>query len=251
MLSAGVLKKKSQWTISLANFIFDVDGTLTPSRGRIDPEFRDYFLKFCEDFSVYLVTGSDYPKTQEQLGDEILQKVIVSFNCSGNSNWARGTEIYRDDFIVGEDLISFLKEKLEESKFSQVGSTNIEYRQGMINFSVVGRPCTLEMRYTYKLWDDYNQERLKICLELMDKFPGIVAQVAGETGIDIFSHGRDKSQVAEWIPHPITFFGDKMQVGGNDHPLAVRLEGYPHSRSIQVKDWGDTYNYLRTITNDV
>jgi phosphomannomutase len=233
------------------NFIFDVDGTLTPSRRRIDPEFHDYFLKFCEDFNVYLVTGSDYPKTQEQLGDEILQKVLVSFNCSGNSNWERGTEIYRDDFVVGEDLISFLKEKLEKSKFPTKGFTNIEYRPGMINFSIVGRPCSLEMRYLYKGWDEHKQERMQIALEIMDKFPGIVAQVAGETGIDIFQQGRDKSQVAEWIPHPITFFGDNMQVGGNDHPLAVRLEGYPHSRSIQVKDWKDTYNYLRTMTNDV
>ena len=235
----------------MVNFIFDVDGTLTPSRGRIDPEFHDYFLKFCEDFNVYLVTGSDYPKTQEQLGDEILQKVIVSFNCSGNSNWARGTEIYRNDLVVEEELLYFLAEKVKESKFPVRGSSYIEHRPGMINFAITGRPCALEVRHAYKEWDDYKQERISIAMEIMDKFPGMVAQVAGETGIDIFLQSRDKSQVAEWIPHPITFFGDNMQVGGNDHPLAVRLEGYPRSRSIQVKDWKDTYNYLRTMTNDV
>jgi len=28
-------------------FIFDVDGTLTPSRQKIDPTFKDWFIEFC------------------------------------------------------------------------------------------------------------------------------------------------------------------------------------------------------------
>ena len=30
-------------------FIFDVDGTLTPSRQKMDMEFQKYFMDFCED----------------------------------------------------------------------------------------------------------------------------------------------------------------------------------------------------------
>ena len=40
-------------------FIFDVDGTLTPSRGIIDLNFKMFFNTFCLDNDVYLVTGSD------------------------------------------------------------------------------------------------------------------------------------------------------------------------------------------------
>ena len=43
-------------------YIFDVDGTLTPSRQPIMPEFKDWFLDFCKHNEVYIVTGSDYPK---------------------------------------------------------------------------------------------------------------------------------------------------------------------------------------------
>ena len=53
-------------------FIFDVDGTLTPSRREIEPDFKNFFSNFCEHNNVYLVTGSDFPKTHEQLGDEII-----------------------------------------------------------------------------------------------------------------------------------------------------------------------------------
>lgn len=235
----------------MVNFIFDVDGTLTPSRGRIDPKFHDFFLRFCETFNVYLVTGSDYEKTREQLGDEILKHITISFNCAGNSNWARGIEVYRNDFVVEEKLITFLKEKLLQSKFAPKTSNHIEYRNGMINFSVVGRGCTLEQRYLYKQWDDHKQERMNIASELMEKFPGIVAQVAGETGIDIYENGRDKGQVAEWVRTPIIFYGDKMEPGGNDHPLAIRLNNMPHCKAVPVRNWNETYSCLQAMLNEV
>ena len=56
-------------------FIFDVDGTLTPSRSRIDSVFENYFLDFVKSNDVYLVTGSDYGKTVEQLGKNIVERV--------------------------------------------------------------------------------------------------------------------------------------------------------------------------------
>ena len=59
------------------NYIFDVDGTLTPSRGRIDKDFEKFFLDFTKKHNVYLVTGSDYEKTEEQLGEEICNKLLV------------------------------------------------------------------------------------------------------------------------------------------------------------------------------
>ena len=50
------------------HFIFDVDGTLTPSRGEINPAFKAFLMEFAQRNKVYLVTGSDKPKTVEQIG---------------------------------------------------------------------------------------------------------------------------------------------------------------------------------------
>ena len=44
-------------------YIFDVYGTLTPSRGVMDAEFKELFLAFAKEHNVYLITGSDRPKT--------------------------------------------------------------------------------------------------------------------------------------------------------------------------------------------
>ena len=52
-------------------YIFDVDGTLTPSRQVIDPSFEAFMIKFFCKHDVYLVTGSDRQKTVDQLGLDI------------------------------------------------------------------------------------------------------------------------------------------------------------------------------------
>ena len=50
----------------MKKYIFDVDGTLTPSRKQIDEKFWVFFLKFCCSNDVYLVTGSDRDTTVVQ-----------------------------------------------------------------------------------------------------------------------------------------------------------------------------------------
>ena len=51
----------------MIKYIFDVDGTLTPSRQKIDPEFSTFMVNFACEHDVYLVTGSDRDKTLVQV----------------------------------------------------------------------------------------------------------------------------------------------------------------------------------------
>ena len=48
-------------------YIFDVDGTLTPSRLMMTEKFTKFFDKWSNKNKYYLVTGSDLDKTKEQL----------------------------------------------------------------------------------------------------------------------------------------------------------------------------------------
>ena len=64
------------------NFVFDVDGTLTPSRGQMDPEFKQWFKSWARHKPVYLVTGSDYAKTLEQVGSDVCELVTGVYNLS-------------------------------------------------------------------------------------------------------------------------------------------------------------------------
>ena len=55
-------------------YIFDIVGTLTPSRLRIDETFERFSLHFMDQKKVWLITGSDKSKTVEQVGEEIWNK---------------------------------------------------------------------------------------------------------------------------------------------------------------------------------
>ena len=68
-------------------YIFDIDGTLTPSRLRIDETFERFFLNFIKYKKVWLITGSDKDKTIEQVGEEIWNKVDRAYQCCGNQVW--------------------------------------------------------------------------------------------------------------------------------------------------------------------
>ena len=221
-----------------------MDGTLTPSRQKIDLEFKDFFLEFCRDNEVYLVTGSDYAKTVEQLGEDIVHAVKAVYNCSGNDVWSHGENIKRKDWILPDEPRKLLQSWLEVSRFSLRTGNHFEDRPGTCNFSVVGRNATLGERNLYVKHDREHRERETIALQFNMLYGDtIVAKIGGETGIDIFPTGWDKAQIIkDFDPDDrLYFFGDKMEVGGNDFPLkVVNTKGL----NYQVKNWRDTWERL-------
>jgi len=220
-------------------YIFDVDGTLTPSRCEMDPEFADFFSKWMQDKEVYLATGSDYSKTSEQVPAYILHTCHKVYCCAGNSVWVNGEEISSSSWKLPDECRSFLKTYLDTSLFPLRTGTHFDDRPGLCNFSIIGRGCTPEQRKHYEAHDRNTHERAVITEAFNFLFFEFNAQVAGVTGIDIMPKGKDKAQIADDLDGPITFYGDKMDLGGNDYTLAQRVE-----KAIMVKDWKETYAYL-------
>jgi len=226
-----------------SKFIFDVDGTLTPSRQKIDPQFAEYFQSFVHSNKVWLVTGSDYAKTVEQLGGKICESVVTVYNCSGNDVYFKGKRVNSKPFNAPKELYKFMESWLQTSSFPLRTGNHIEERMGTINFSIVGRNATIGERQLYIKHDIQNRERESIAFQINLDFPNITATVGGETGIDIYRKGGDKSQILEHFSgiDDIYFFGDKIELGGNDYPLANKLN---NKRCFNVKNWRDTWERL-------
>ena len=176
-------------------FIFDVDGTLTDSRSPMDTAFRKWFKDWLKRGSkeVYLASGSDYVKTQEQVNNDILNSVDAVFSCAGNAIYVKGQLKYKSEWTLKEPQISWLNEQLFKSLFTGKVGRHIEIRTGLVNFSVVGRAADKDQRAKYVEFDKKNNERKRIADLFNKKFEGIaVAQVAGETGIDLMEPKKDK-----------------------------------------------------------
>jgi len=218
-------------------FIFDVDGTLTPSRQEIDPDFEKYMIEFSNENDVYLVTGSNREKTIEQVGDTLFHTAKRVYNCSGSDVYEGDLNVYRDEWDVPEDVEEFLMDELHHSKFPVRTGTHVEKRPGGINFSILGRGqgVVLEERDEYVKWDRTHHERKNLAIKIKNRFPDLEVQVGGQTGLDISPLGRNKSQILRDFSKDdfIYFYGDMMNEGQNDFPLAD---------AIRKKELGFTYH---------
>ena len=176
----------------MKKFIFDIDGTLTPSRKQIDTGFQAFMIKFACTYPVYLVTGSNREKTIDQIGLDLYNRSNRVYNCSGNDIYERGNLVYRNPWKPSNDVKKFLLDELDFSQFPLKTGNHIEERPGCINFSILGRNSLFEERKIYKEWDQIHNERIDIADRFNLEFTELHAFVGGETGIDISSIGSDK-----------------------------------------------------------
>lgn len=236
----------------MTKYIFDMDGTLTPSGKPINKNFKQELFKFFfkqndvhPDLGCSIVTGGSYESCQRQLGDEILGQAEYVFCCNGSDVWRHGKWIYKNHWKPKENMKVFLRSCLIESDFPVHFRTanHIQERQGMINFSIVGQDATPHVRKQYINWDNLFSERINIARWINENFKNCLATVAGETGIDISHKNFTKAQILEFYPFPleILFFGDRTEEGGNDYPLAKKVE------TITVRSWRDTRKKLIKI----
>ena len=242
-------------------FIFDVDGTLTPSRLPMTTEFQNFFKKWIKKNKFYLVTGSDLPKLQEQMCFYDIEAEGI-FTCCGNQFWKPDSSIvntsaeliYNNKFEMTTKLKNSLEVMLMSSQYKHRYGNHIEDRGSMVNFSVVGRNCTQEQREEYYEWDKEKGERRKMSIFLKNKFKDLDAVIGGQISIDIYPKGMDKSQVLNVIeqerlvpPNEYIFIGDGIENGGNDYPLAKLMNETDNCSSYQTKGWEHTKEILENL----
>lgn len=232
----------------MIHHIFDVDGTLTPSRGKMDEKFSSFFFDFCTLNNVYLVTGSDIQKTREQVGNGIWGITKRNYQCSGNDVWEKGKNVRKGTIKLPDTMWGYLNKEITESEFPVRTGIHIEERPGLVNLSIVGRNAGQRARTQYIHWDNHTNERKNISERLSKLFPDFDFKLGGETGIDITVKGNNKSQVLTDFENCdiINFYGDKCDLGGNDHEIALAVHDRGgRNATYQVKDWKETWEILK------
>ena len=229
-------------------FLFDVDGTLTPPRLPMTKEMIQVMRQVLRTAKVYLASGSDLKKIKEQVPSSILEECDGIFSCAANQ-FHIGDELqYENQFIPDEKLVEQLEKMIETSDYPARTGNHIEYRPGMINFSIVGRNATIDQREHYYKWDKKTQERKRMAVLLMTFVPGLDIKIGGQISIDIYPEGYDKSQAVRYLKEqypeqPILFFGDRTDVHGNDHSAAQALD--ETDRVFAVRNCSKTQEILK------
>ena len=238
-------------------FMFDIDGTLTPSRLMMTKEFTKFFDKWSDKNKYYLVTGSDLNKTKEQLPIAYIDRAEAIFTCCGNQMWKDNELIYDNKFELSTKLKNTLEVVLMSNQYPHRYGNHIEDRGSMVNFSIVGRNCTQEQREHFFKWDEEKGERKKISTFLKHKFKDLDAVLGGQISIDIYPKGMDKSQILKHIenienfycPDEYIFIGDRTEKGGNDYPLALLMDNTDNCDFYQTDGWEHTQKILEKLSD--
>ena len=237
--------------------LFDVDGTLTPARLTVSEEVRKTLANLRNKCCIGFVGGSDLSKQLEQLGPNVLDEFDYSFSENGLTAYRLGKELASQSFInwLGEEkynkLAVFILRYLSEIDLPKRRGTFLEFRNGMINVSPIGRNASTEERNEFERYDKEHQIRAKFVEALKKEFPdyGLTFSIGGQISFDVFPAGWDKTYCLQHVEKDgfkeIHFFGDKTMVGGNDYEIFVDERTIGHS--VQSPD--DTVKILTELFN--
>ncbi len=239
-------------------FLFDVDGTLTIPRKKIE---NDMYLFLTEirkipGLQLGIVGGSDYHKILEQVTPNIADIFDYVFSENGMVLHQKGKCIHQHSlktFFSQSTLNSFVSECLlyiSQLDIPIKTGTFIEFRNGVINVSPIGRNCSQEERDEFEIYDHQHLIRKKMIEHLKNKFPDLEFDysIGGQISFDVFKSGFNKTYCLPFIHESdeIHFFGDKTFEGGNDYEIFNDNRVNGHS----VNSYHDTIKICRSILSD-
>ena len=246
--------------------LFDVDGTLTPPRLKIENNMLEKLksLNLLDDIHLGFVGGSDIEKQIEQLDKNNFNLFKYRFSENGLFSFKDDECFHVKKFIdyLGEKnykkLINICLFVLSNLECPVKRGTFIEYRNGMINISPIGRSCSLKERIEFDKYDKQNNVRENMIVQikkLWNKYLNETSlnnsiklkfSIGGQISVDIFPEGWDKTYCLQFLENQydeIHFFGDKTHEGGNDYEI------YEDSRVIghKVEKYQDTIEILNKL----
>lgn len=213
--------------------VFDLDGTLAPSKSSLDAEMSSLLHDLLGVVKVAIISGGAWLQFERQVlsnlpQDERLATLSILPTCGTQffqyaGQWKR---LYAEDFTADE------KEKIVNSLNKAVGTAGspvektwgetIEDRGSQITYSALGQQAPLEEK---EKWDSDFAKRKKIKAILDTLIPEFSVRLGGATSIDVTKPGIDKAygigklrDILGISVKEMIYVGDALFPGGNDYP---------------------------------
>ncbi|MBI4738937.1 HAD-IIB family hydrolase [Candidatus Woesearchaeota archaeon] len=242
--------------------VFDLDGTLAPSKSELDAEMQALLKQLLSSKKVAIISGGSFNQFKKQIIEPLAQgavgnlKNLLLFPTCSTQHHA-----YQDGWrcVYALQIPSSDKQRItiafnsviDQLAFrpQQQWGELIEDRGSQITYSALGQQAPLHVKET---WDPDQKRRLTMKRLLDRLLPDFEVRVGGSTSIDVTMKGIDKAygirKIMDVLNLPVSsilFVGDALFPGGNDHAaLQTGVDTYA------VKNPEDTKLLIRTIIGD-
>jgi HAD superfamily hydrolase (TIGR01484 family) len=241
--------------------VFDLDGTLAPSKSPLEPETGAWLARLLDVCRVAVISGGAWPQFQKQLlahlpaGKNLDRLSLLPtsgtrFMAFDHSDWR---QLYAENFTDEEKkkIISALTEVFHASGFEpdKHWGEVIEDRGSQITLSALGQEAPLDAK---KTWDPDFSKRRAMREKLKPLLPEFSIGLGGTSSIDVTRPGVDKAygigklkDVLGVALADMLFVGDALFEGGNDFPVrstgvaCIQVAGPSETRKVieAIVDW--------------
>jgi phosphomannomutase len=233
--------------------VFDLDGTLAPSKSNLDAEMASLLHDLLGIVKVAIISGGAWSQFQKQVlsnfpSDERLARLSILPTCGTRFFQYAGEwkQLYSEDFTADEKekIVSSLKKGVEAAGFpvERIWGETIEDRGSQITYSALGQQAPLEQK---EKWDPDLAKRKKIKSIVDTLIPQFSVRIGGATSIDVTKQGIDKAygigklrDILGISLQEMIYVGDALFVGGNDYPaeeagvIAIPVRGPDETKRV-------------------
>lgn len=236
--------------------VFDMDGTLTPSKSPMRRDMARLLEKLLEERKVAVIGGARYGQFKQQfIGRAKFRKELAArlylFPTSSAAfyRWRGGwKKVYAHELPVTtkKRIMAAFKEMFDVTGYAhprKLYGRVIEDRGTQITFSAAGQKAPVAVKAAW--WKKNDALRRRLAELLARKLPDLEVRVGGLTSIDVTPKGIDKAygirrieKVLGVAVKDILFVGDAIFPGGNDYAVVrtgvdyVKIRGPEETKTV-------------------
>jgi hypothetical protein len=249
--------------------VFDLDGTLAPTKSTIDNEMGKLIEQLLIHKKVAVIGGGKLELFQHQFLNELkvpknLLKNLFLFPVTATTFFRYGNgweKVYEHDLSEEEinRIMSAFEKVFKEINYQIPQKTygkTIENRGTQVTWSALGQDVVkilgdkgVELKTKWK--EENTPLKLKIASSLEKYLPDLEVHSAGYTSIDITKKGIDKAyglkQMEKYLEvriEKMLFVGDAIFPGGNDYAITKTPIDY-----VAIKNPEETKEIIRKVLN--
>ena len=213
--------------------VFDLDGTLAPSKSPLDAEMASLLRDLLQVVDVAIISGGAWLQFERQVlshlpKDTRLAKLSILPTCGTqffqhSGEWKK---LYAEDFTPDEKrkIVTSITTAVATAGFKveKTWGETIEDRGSQITYSALGQQAPLDNKVK---WDADFAKRKKIKTVLDNLIPEFSVRIGGATSIDVTKPGIDKAYGIKKLRdilgislQEMIYVGDALFIGGNDFP---------------------------------
>ena len=248
-------------------FLFDMDGTLTPPRKKMNHAVLSALEQLQRDgWDIGIISGSDYEYIEQQCDllfdlSPIDVRKIHFLPCNGTKYYKNFKKVWEYDMRskLSSELMNRLYKTLLGfqngivSMYPDIPLTGnfFQMRGSVLNWCPIGRNALQHDREKWVELDKKNYIRETFIAQFNFNYNSelITIKLGGETSFDIYPNGWSKTFPLDKEPfskyEKIYFAGDRCYESGNDEELYNYLLATKNNNAYQVNNPKETIKLIK------